>query len=197
MATSSRETIGQTDGLYDENIRIVSKNKVALRAFTKNTERIQGGIILLEKYDINTRMNKYEITDIGKEAIEETGLKIGDIVCADQLARFYDTFPVSVIKYDSIVFKTDKDDSFIEPLKGWLFVELNTPKEENHNGIIKLTDLLPIGTITHINTNGINNCDLNIGDKVLLNNDCDVIVYKGKKIYAYKYKDVAAKIEEE
>jgi len=195
MSIYEPETVGQMDGVFDEKIRVGSKDKAVLRAFVKNTERIVGGIYLLEKFDINMRMNKYEITSIGTEASEKTGLKAGDVVCADALARYYDTFPVSVIKYDSIIFKTDKDDTFIEPLIGQAFVELDELKEDNKNGIVVMTDLLPVGTITHINVDS-KKCDLKVGDKVLITSDNDVVIYKGKKFYIFKYTDIVAKVEE-
>lgn len=189
------QTVGQTDGVYEKELRIVAKDKVALRAFVKNTERIIGGIFLLEKYDINTRMNKYEITDIGTNAAEQTGLKIGDIVCADALARYYDTFPVSVIKYDNIILRISKDENEIFALKDTVIVVLDKLEEANKDGIVVLTDLLPVGTITHINVDD-KKCDLKVGDKVLLTTDTDVVVYKGKKMYVFKYTDIAAKVEE-
>ena len=189
------KSVGHSDGEFDKKLRIVSKDKVALRAFEVCVERIVGGIFMLEKYDINTRMNKYEMTDIGTNAAKQTGLKVGDIVCADQLARYYDTFPVSVIKYDSIIFKTDKDETFIEPLKGMVFVSMDKLEEDVQGGVLVLTDLLPVGTITHINVDGINMCDLKVGDKVLLSNDCDNVIYRGKKILIYKYENILATVE--
>jgi co-chaperonin GroES (HSP10) len=191
------QTVGQRDGMFDKKLRIVSKDKVALRAFVKNTERIIGGIYLLEKFDINMRMNKYEITDIGTKAAEETGLKIGDIVCADALARFYDTFPVSVIKYENIIFRTNKSDTKIYPLRNMVIVELDKLVEDNKNGIVVMTDLLPVGTITHINVDKNKKCQLKVGDKILITNECDLVVYKGKKLYIFKYNDIVAKVEEE
>ena len=188
------QTVGQNDGVFDKKLRIVSKDKVALRAFVKNTERIIGGIYLLEKFDINTRMNKYEITDIGSNAMEKTGLKIGDIVCADALARYYDTFPVSVIKYDNIIFKINKGETKIYPLKDMIIVTLDKLTEDNKDGIVVLTDLLPVGTITHTNVSK-KKCDLKVGDKVLITDECDVVVYKGQKMYIFKYNDVVAKVE--
>jgi len=191
------ETVGRSDGEYDKKIRIVAKDKVALRAFEIRTERMSGGIYLLEKFDINCRTNKYEITSIGSRAKEETGLDVGDIICADQLARYYDTFPVSVLKYDSIIFKfKDKDSDEILPLNGVLFVTPDKPKEEDIAGFIKLTDLLPVGTVTHINSTGIKKCDIKIGAKVLLTNNCDNVYYKGKQMFIYKIKDVDAVLEE-
>lgn len=198
MAQRILETVGQSDGIYDKKIKIISKDKVALKAYQIRTERIVGGIYLLEKFDINCRTNKYEITDIGAKASKETGLVIGDVICADQLARYYDTFPVSVIKYDSIIFKfADKDSEEIFPLNGMAFVKPDKPVEENVNGIIKLTDLLPVGTIIKINTNGIKKCDIKIGDKVLLTNNCDNVYYKGEQIYIFKIKEIDALIEME
>jgi co-chaperonin GroES (HSP10) len=190
------QTVGQSDGVYDKQLRIVAKDKVALRAFVKNTERIIGGIYLLEKYDINTRMNKYEITSIGTEAAEETGLKIGDIVCADALSRFYDTFPVSVIKYENIIFRINKEETEIYPLRNMLIVEIDKLEESNRKGVLVLSDLLPVGTITHINVDKKKKCGLKVGDKVLITNDCDLVVYKGKKVYIFKYDDVIAKVED-
>ena len=189
------QTVGQRDGIFDENIRIVAKDKVALRAFVKNRERQTGGIYLLEKFDINTRMNKYEITSVGSEVTEKTGLKVGDIVCADALARFYDTFPVSVIKYENIIYKIDMDETNIYPLKDQMFVELEDLKEDNKQGIIVLTDLLPVGIITHINVDA-KKCDLKVGDKILITTESDVVIHHGKKFYIFKYTDVVAKVEE-
>ena len=192
------ETVGRSDGEYHKKLRIVGKDKVALHADQIRTERIQGGIFLLEKYDINCRTNKYQITDLGSRAKEETGLQVGDYVCADQLARFYDTFPVSVIKFDSIIFKfKDKDSDEIEPLNGMVFVKPDKPKEEDIGGFIKLTDLLPVGTITHINATGIKGCDLKIVENVLLTNNGDNVYYKGQQMFIYKINVLDAIIEEE
>jgi len=75
-------------------------------------------------------------------------------------------------------------------------VKPDKPKEEDIGGFIKLTDLLPVGTITHINANGIKKCDLKIGDKVLLTNNCDNLYYKGIQYFIYKIKDIDAVLEE-
>lgn len=190
-------TVGMSDGIYNEKIRITSKSKVALRAFKKNNEHIVGGIFIREEAEMNNRMNKYEITSIGSEAKEVCGLEVGDIVYADALARYYDTFPVSVIRYDSIIFKQDKEDeNKIYPLNGMCFVKPDKPIEENKHGIIVLTDLLPTGKIVSINANGLKKCDIKIGDVVLLTNKCDCITFKGNKFYIYKIKDIDALIEE-
>ena len=197
MSEKLISTVGQSDGIYEKNIRIVSKDKVALRALVKRTERIVGGIYIREEADKNYRLNKYEITSIGINAKKETGLDIGDIVCADALARYYDTYPMSVIKYDSIIFKTDKDDNEIHPLNNMCFVTLEKPVEENRSGIIVLTDLLPVGIITKINITNDKYCNLKVGDKVLLITKSDKITYKGETFYIFKNENISALIEKE
>lgn len=197
MSEKLISTVGRSDGIYEKSIRIVSKDKVALRALSIRTERIVGGIFIREEADKNCRLNKYEITSIGSKAKEETGLDVGDIVCADALARYYDTYPMSVIKYDSIVFRTDKDDNEIHPLNNMCFVTPDKPIEENRKGIVVLTDLLPVGTITKINITNDKKCNLKVGDKVLLTTKMDKITYKGDTFYIYKNENVDAIIEEE
>lgn len=197
MSYKEISTVGRSDGEYTKKIKIISKNKVALKAFEVRSDRKIGGIYTVEEYEKNCRLNQYEITDIGSEAKKHTGLDVGDIVCADQLARFYDTHPMSVIRYDSIIFKLKEYDSDeIYPLNGTAFVKPDKLKEEVTGGVIKLTDLLPIGTITHINTNGINKCDLKIGDKVLLTSNFDNVYFKGQNFYIYKIPNIDALIEE-
>lgn len=197
MSEKLISTVGRSDGIYEKSIRIVSKDKVALRALNLRTERIVGGIYIREEADKNYRLNKYEITSIGSKAKEETGLDVGDIVCADALARYYDTYPMSVIKYDSIIFKTDKDDKCILPLNDMCFITPDKPIEEIRNGIVILTDLLPVGTITKINITNDKLCNLKVGDKVLLTTKSDKITYKGETFYIFKNVNIVALIEEE
>lgn len=197
MSEKLISTVGRSDGIYEKPIRIVSKDKVALYALTLRTERIVGGIYIREEADKNCRLNKYEITSIGSKAKQETGLNVGDIVCADALARYYDTYPMSVIRYDSIIFRTNKDDNDIQPLNNTCFVIPDKPAEENQKGIIVLTDLLPVGTITKINITSDKYCDLKVGDKVLLTTKNDKITYKGETFYIYRNENIDALIEEE
>lgn len=186
-------SVGKSDGEYVNNLKVVSKDKVVLKAREANKEMIKGGIYIPSEVDINNRLHKYEIADIAPNAAEVTGLKLGDIILADMLARYYDTFPISVIKYDNIICKCkDYDSTDILPLNNQVLVEFDKTKEDEQKGIVVLTDLLPVGTIIDINENNLKNKDLKVGDKVLCTKASIVFYYEGKKILIYNSEDIVA-----
>lgn len=186
-------SVGKSDGEYSDTLKVVSKDKVILRAREANKEMIKGGIYIPSEIDINNRLHKYEIVDIAPNAAESTGLKVGDIIMADMLARYYDTFPISVITYDNIICKCkDYDSTDIIPLNNQVLVELEKAKEDDQRGVIILTDLLPVGTVFAINENNLKNKDLKIGDKVLCTKASIVFYYEGKKILIYNSEDIVA-----
>lgn len=184
-------SVGKSDGEYNNTLKVVSNNKVILKAQTANQERTIEGIFIPSSTDQNSRLHKYEVIDIAENAKAFTGLNVGDIILADMLARYYDTFPISVITYENIVCRCKDWDSFdIIPLNNQVFVELDKVVEDNRNGVVVLTDLLPVGTITAINSNDIKNKELKIGDKILCTKAYIVFYYNNKKIFIYNSEDI-------
>ena len=82
---------------------------VCVRILENCDELKVGNIYLPSSSQANSRMAHCIIEDIGYKAAEEYGLNVGDYVLIDRLATFAHTFPVAVLKYNSVIVKTNKD----------------------------------------------------------------------------------------
>lgn len=189
--------VGRSGGEYTANLKCASVNKVILAAKSANSDRIVNGLILPSSIDKNERLHVYQITDISKYASEQTGVVVGDFVLVDMLARFYDTFPVSVVSVENIVCKcSNYEMDNIQPLNNQIFVEQEPVSETDISGLKILTDLTATGIITAINKTDIKRDCFNIGDRILLTK-CDIfLMYRNKKIFIYNSENIIAKIKD-
>ena len=189
--------VGRSGGEYNRKLKCVGWDKVILEAETANTERVVNGLILPSSIDKNERLHPYKITDVTSIIAERLGICVGDVVLVDMLARYYDTFPVSVVASDSIICKCSPEDvNDIHPLNNQMFVEQDITEEKVVNGFQILTDIVATGTIKEFNkTNAKRDC-FNVGDRIFLTK-CDVyLMHQGRKIFIYNSENVIGKIED-
>jgi len=105
---------GNNDGEFNPTNITVFGNKVALKKIEVFHDRITPeGIIIPESVDAALRLNRANIIAIGKEAHDETGLNVGDLVLYDSYAVFHDSHPVVVLKYDSIIWKLSENNKHL------------------------------------------------------------------------------------
>ena len=134
----------------------------------------------------------------GCEAAEEYGLAIGDYVMIDRLATFAHTAPIAALKYNSVICKTNKDQTDYFPLKGMLFVE---PDEKDDVSVVggiavqNYAEKLRTGTITKQNCPDVE-LPFKEGDKVLLSKGADRVEINDKTLHIYKYDMVVATIKD-
>jgi len=202
MSKSIVGSIGRSDGEFDPSAIKVTEKKVALKILDKGIERTEGGIIIPEKAEINSRLGHYEVIDVSTFANKEYGIDKGDYVYADRLSVFYDTSPVCIMNYENIICKSDKDGKELSPLKNMIFVEEERKDDvykENNIFIASTTYHLPIGVITKMDLDETwtNALQLEIGDKIVLTTGADICTIKGQKFRIYKPDMLIAKVESE
>jgi len=186
--------VGGSDGIYDKDISVVqSGRKVALRVIDNGSTRIlDGGIIVPEASEINSRMAQYEVIDHSILANDEYDISKGDIVLADRLSGYYDTKPVQVMDFENIIMKIDTDGNPY-PMEGMVFVEPLKPLQKKIGDIILAevsSSELPLGIITASSTG-----DFYIGDIVIMTEGADTVTVKGNNFKIYKDHMIIATIE--
>jgi len=187
MAKNINGCIGRSAGDFgfDKNPRCLHVGrKVVLENISKGAERIlDGGIIVPESAEINERMSKYRVVDRCDLASEEYGIEIGDVVLADRLSCYYDTYPIQVLDFENIICKiVGEEDPF--PFKGMVFVEYLKPKTKKI-GDIYLADIssseIPLGYVTKSSSEFIN-----AGDIIIMTGGADMITVDGRNFRIYK-----------
>ena len=134
--------IGTTDAAMERPLARVASDKLLLRADTPYNDMKMGGVIIPNISMRNNRLKEYEVVKIGDRAKKKLGIDAGVRVSADVLARYYDSFPYSVIRWDSIVCLRDADHQ-PHPLPGFAMFEVVKPGEEKEGGVVVLTQLQP------------------------------------------------------
>lgn len=149
-----------------------------------------GTLVLPSSIEANGRLAHCIIEDVGAIAAEKHGIKVGDYVMIDRLSTFAHTQPVALLKYDSVIMKTNVDRSEFYPLRNMLFVE---PDEKS--SIIKVdgiyvpssADRLNLGTIVKMNCDAELNLPFKENDVVVLTKGADVVSVDNKTIRIYKH----------
>ena len=182
--------------LFDHKVKCGAEY-VALRVID-NGEKIEvgGGLVLAENSFANNKLGFYVIEDIGETAEKETGLHVGDYVLADRLAIYYKTEPIGILRYNSIIVKTNSDQSKYWPLRNMCFVEQDRNEIQDLGGIFVKSrkDILNIGTITAMNMDSDLIFPFEVGDKVFLTRCDDFVSFGPKNLYIYKHDNIMCKI---
>lgn len=172
---------------------------VAVRII-ENCETLKiGNIWLPDRSKANGRLAFCKIEDIGINAKDKTGCKIGDYVMIDRLATFSHTFPVACLKYDSVICIANESNSEFFPLKDMLFVEPDDKNEISKVGNVYLLnpeDKLNLGKITKINFASSDDYPFNVGDHVMLTRGADEVQFGETKVYIYKKDMIICKIDD-
>lgn len=172
---------------------------VAVKVISNDEELSIGGIYLPDSFQANGRLAFCLVEDIGKNASEKTGVKIGDYVMIDRLATFAWTAPSAALKYDNIICKTNADRSEYFPLEGSLFVEPDQKDDvTNVNGIYvaNYTKRLNTGVITKIGFEKCEEWPFGVGDKVMLVKGGDQIQLGDKTVHIFKKDMIVCTIED-
>ena len=158
-----------------------------------------GGIWLPTGAMANDRLAFCIIEDVGDKAAAEYGLDVGDYVLIDRLSTFAHTYPVALLKYNSVIMKTNKDRTEHYPLRNMLFVEPDEKEAVSNVGGIYLTNYdekLNLGTILKCNFDKTADVPFKEGDRVMLVKGGDVVQLGEKTIYIYKHDMVICTIED-
>lgn len=158
-----------------------------------------GSIYLPASVGANSRLAHCVIEDIGEKAAEEYGIKTGDYVMIDRLSTFAHTAPIALLKYNNVIFKTNKDRSICTPLRNMLFVKPDTKDGIAEVGgivVANYQDKLNIGTITAMNVDEDKHLPFKVGDKVLVTKGADVVALDGNEIHIFKHDMIICSIEE-
>ena len=183
---------------YDKKLK-ATKEKVVLRKFEKEHERIEGGIYIPTSSQRCCNASKAKIESLHKDT--KTGLKEKDIVLYDHYSVYYDHHPVVVLKDVNILCKVEEDET-ITPLSNHIL--LTEVMEEQ-----KVGEVIVPGSVERVDKRWILErfgltCDkgeLEIGDKLLLNATANekfantIFRYQGKKYNIIHRDFVVAKVD--
>lgn len=172
---------------------------VCVRIIEKCDNLKIGNVWLPNSSHTNERLAHCIIEDVGEDAADKYGIKVGDYVMIDRLATFSHTSPVALLKYDSVIVKTNEDRSEFWPLKNMAFVE---PEEKNPISKVGniyvpgYQDKLNIGTITKANIADGVKFPFKVGDKVIVTKGADFVELGTMKLHIYKHDMIVASVED-
>lgn len=172
---------------------------VAVRVLSNDDEISVGGIYLPDSFQANGKLAFCQVEDIGKNASEKTGVKVGDYVMIDRLATFAWTAPSAALRYDSVICKTNSDRSEYFPLEGSMFVEPDAKDDVTDvNGIYvaNYTKRLNTGKIVKVGFEKSDEFPFAVGDRVMLVKGGDQIQLGNNIVHIFKKEMIVCTIEE-
>ncbi len=175
---------------------------VALRVvdISEGFQRSTGGIYIAENSFANSKLGMYQVEDIGDVAEKLTDVHVGDYVMADKLAIFYKSEPIGIMRYNSMIVKTDANKTAYHPLLNMCLVSQDRTEIKQDGGIYiqNRDDILNIGTLVeqNIDEERMKTWPFKAGDKVFMSKCSDLIRAGTENIYIYKCEDVLCKILE-
>ena len=173
---------------------------VCVRILENCDELKVGNIYLPSSSQANSRMAHCIIVDVGYKAAEEYGLNVGDYVLIDRLATFAHTFPVAVLKYNSVIVKTNKDKTDFWPLRNMVFVEPEAKPAVSKLGNVyvpsQYDQKLKIGKILKANIDDSLKVPFKVGDNVMLAKGGDFVELGTIQLYIYKHDMLVCAIED-
>lgn len=183
---------------FDKKLKCGS-DYVAVEVLDTLDELKVGNLVLPDSVSANARLAHCKVTDIGQNAKDKTGVEAGDYVMIDRLSTFAWTAPSAVLKYDSVIMKTDEKRSTFSPLKDCAFIEpdeKNGTSEVNGLLVVNYDKRLNTGTVTSKNFDTDSSYPFNVGDKVMLVKGGDKVDIDGKTMYIYKKDMIICTVEE-
>lgn len=148
-----------------------------------------GSVYLPESFGSNSRLAHCKVTDVGVRAKDKLGIEVGDYVMIDRLSTFAWTAPSAVLKYDSVIMKTNETKSEFFPLKDSAFVEPDKKEDAtNVNGVyvVNYEKRLNLGTVVKTNFEKTDEYPFVPGNRVMLVKGGDSVNVGGTDIYIYK-----------
>ena len=158
-----------------------------------------GNLYLPDSFGSNSRLAHCRVTDVGMKAKEKLGIEVGDYVMIDRLSTFAWTAPSAVLKYDSVIMKTNESKSEYFPLKDCAFIEPDQKEDStNVNGVfvVNYDKRLNLGTIVKKNFDKNDEYPFDIGSRVMLVKGGDMVDLGDNKIYIYKKDMVICTVED-
>lgn len=185
------QAIGMSDGDYGLVPSEMGDAMLCLRAVVPNTEQFDGAVFVPDSLHRNERMFHYEIVRQGSRVNSLTGLNEGDFVFVDMLARFADTFPISFIRADGVLFRTDADARSMFALKGRLIAKVVEPSvaKAGGAGLVRISDIDPYGEVVSAGE-GCEGRGIKVGDRVGLNHadDSATYMFRGEKYFDMNFR---------
>lgn len=183
---------------FDKKLKC-GRDFVAVRVIDLQENTKIGSVYLPDSFMSNGRLAYCQVTDVGIGAKERLGIEIGDYVMIDRLATFAWTAPSAVLKYDSVICKTNENKTDFFPLKDTLFVEpdaKNATTEVNGIVVLNYDKRLNLGTVVKAGFEKTPEFPFGIGDKVMLVNGGDAVDIGEKKIYIFKKDMIVCTVED-
>ena len=159
-----------------------------------------GNVYLPDSFGANSRLAHCRVTDVGVNAKNKLGIEIGDYVMIDRLSTFAWTAPSAVLKYDSVIMKTNESKSEYFPLKDCVFVEPDKKDDTtNVNGVfvVNYDKRLNLGTIIKKNFDKTDEYPFDVNDRVMLVKGGDMINLGETKIHIFKKDMIICTVEDE
>lgn len=163
-----------------------------------NTAKV-GNIYLPDSFGANARLAHCRVADVGIKAKEKLGIEVGDYVMIDRLSTFAWTAPSAVLKYDSVIMKTNDNKSEYYPLKDTAFIEPDQKEDATDvNGVLVVNydKRLNLGTVIKKSFDKTDEYPFDVGDKVMLVKGGDIVDLGEKKIYIYKKDMIVCTVED-
>ena len=183
---------------FDKKL-ICGNDFVAVEVLDVLNEVKVGNVYLPDSFGSNSRLAHCKVTDVGVHAKAKLGIEVGDYVMIDRLSTFAWTAPSAVLKYDSVIMKTNADKSEYFPLKDCAFIEPDKKDGTTDvNGVLVVNydKRLNLGTIVKKNFDKTEEYPFDVGDRVMLVKGGDMVDLGETKIYIYKKDMVICTIEE-
>ena len=183
------EAIGTSDGKnYTTIPRVMGGEMCCLKAVVEETTQKYGEFIIPDRVAKNERSIYYEVIKIGSDVTELTGVREGDFVFVDALARFADTYPISFINCRNILFMTDSEGKTVKARKYRMIARIVEPSSESGaDGIIRLTGIDPYAEVVSIGE-GCEDRGYKVGDRLSVSSNADLYMFGGVKYFDYDWR---------
>lgn len=183
------EAIGSSDSKnYTVIPKIMGNEICCLESVMEDYIQRHGEFIVPDRIERNERSIYYKVVKVGSDVEELTGVKVGDYVFVDALARFADTHPISFINCRNILFITDKSGSEIHARKYRVIARIVEPSaEKDSSGFIKVSDIDPYAEIVSIGE-GCDDRGYKVGDHVSVSSNADMYMMNNVKYFDYDFR---------
>jgi co-chaperonin GroES (HSP10) len=101
--------------VYSENMKPIG-DKILLRKLIPTLDKRYGNIILPQSYEKNASLGVAQIVDLGKQAVEKSGLKKDDYVLYDYYSVYQNNPEYVITKVENIILQIEKveADNYLE-----------------------------------------------------------------------------------
>lgn len=190
------EAIGSSDGQnYTIVPRVMGNEICCLEAVVEDTTQRFGEFIVPDRVQKNERSIYYKVLKIGSDVTEISGIKEGDYVFVDALARFADTYPISFINCRNVLFITDSTGCEMKARKYHLIAKIVEPvQEKDEYGFIKISSIDPYAEIVSIGE-GCDDRGYKVGDRVSVSSNADMYMMNNVKYFDYDWRVPMFKFE--